>query len=231
MDSESSQSEHAALKALYRLSQTQPAVRSGDLAQALELTPGTVTARVKRLAASGLVTHERYRGVELTASGRRAAVAAIRRHRIVERFLADMLGYPWQRADQLAAAFEHDLPQEVEDRLFLALHRPTACPHGFPIPAVDVESIDHPPPLYALEPGDSAIVAVPGATDPELMEFLEQLGLRPGVRVRVREKHPFDGPLVLVVDGEDRTLGSTVAQRIYVEKEKDLTSPNGAQTP
>jgi len=191
---------------------------TGILAERLGLAPGTVTATVKRLADRGLVDHEPYHGVELTVAGRRLAIAAIRRHRIVERFLADMLGYAWNEADRLATNFEHELPQEVEDRLFVALDRPAACPHGFPIPAKETADIPEMPPLYTLEPGDTAVVAVPGSTDPEIVEFLGTLGLRPGVRVEVKEKHPFDGPLVLRVDGKDRTLGATVANQVFVQK-------------
>jgi len=191
---------------------------TGTLAERLGLAPGTVTATVKRLADRGLVDHEPYHGVELTTAGRRLAIAAIRRHRIVERFLADMLGYAWNEADRLATNFEHELPQEVEDRLFVALDRPAACPHGFPIPAKETADIPEMPPLYALEPGDTAVVAVPGSTDPEIVEFLGTLGLRPGVRVEVKEKHPFDGPLVLRVDGKDRTLGATVANQVFVQR-------------
>ena len=188
------------------------------------VSPATVTATVKRLAERDLLDHKLYRGVELTPAGRAAAVAAIRRHRIVERFLADMLGYAWNEADRLATSFEHELPQEVEDRLFVALDRPASCPHGFPIPDPEVEEIPTLPRLYDLEPGDVATVAVPGSTDPEIVKFLDTLGLRPGVRVEVREKHPFDGPLVLRVDGKDRTLGEKVAHHIYV---KTLPSPEG----
>jgi DtxR family transcriptional regulator, Mn-dependent transcriptional regulator len=177
-----------------------------------------VTATVKRLADRGLVDHTPYRGVALTAPGSRAAVSAIRRHRIVERFLADLLGYAWNEADRLATSFEHEIPQEVEDRLFVALHRPETCPHGFPIPAKETAELPLMPPLYALEPGDTAVVAVPGSTDPEVVAFLDTLGLRPGVTVEVKEKHPFDGPLVLRVNGKDRTLGATVANQVYVQK-------------
>ena len=173
---------------------------------------------MKRLADRELVDHKPYRGVELTVAGRQAAIAAIRRHRIVERFLADMLGYAWNEADRLATAFEHELPQEVEDRLYVALDRPESCPHGFPIPAKETAEMPEMPPLYALEPGDVAVVAVPGSTDPEIVAFLDTLGLRPGVRVEVKEKHPFDGPLVLRVAGKDRTLGATVANQVYVQK-------------
>lgn len=221
-----SKSERELLKAIYRLSQGTPPdpgptveAHTGDIADRLGLSPSTVTTGVKRLADRGLVVHRPYRGVELTESGSRIAVASIRRHRIVERFLADMLGYAWNEADRLAASFEHELPQEVEDRIFVALDRPSTCPHGFPIPAPEVGEIPALPPLYALEPGDVAIVAVPGATDPDVIDFLDQLGLRPGGRVQVKEKHPFDGPLVLSIDGQTRTLGATVANQVFVQRE------------
>jgi DtxR family transcriptional regulator, Mn-dependent transcriptional regulator len=212
-----SKPDREALKAIYRLSGDGDA-HTGVLAERLGLSPGTITATMKRLADRGLVDHKPYRGVELTDAGRRAAIASIRRHRIVERFLADMLGYAWNEADRLATRFEHDLPQEVEDRLFVALDRPAACPHGFPIPAKETAELPLMPPLYALEPGDTAVVAVPGSTDPEIVAFLDTLGLRPGVVVQVKEKHPFDGPLVLRVDGKERTLGATVANQVFVQK-------------
>ena len=213
-------SERETLKAIYRLVHRGGDAHTGALAEALEVSPGTVTATIKRLAERGLLNHILYKGVELTSAGNRAAVAAIRRHRIVERFLADMLGYAWNEADRLAASFEHDLPQEVEDRLYVALDRPTSCPHGFPIPAPEVVEIPALPQLYDLEPGDVAVVAVPGSVDEDVVEFLGTLGVRPGVRVEVLEKHPFDGPLVVRVDGQARTLGEKVARQIYVKKDE-----------
>lgn len=225
-----SKSERELLKAVYRLSigakqpdDVSPSAHTGDIADRLGLSPSTVTTAIKRLADRNLVDHKPYKGVELTDVGSRLAVATIRRHRIVERFLADMLGYAWNEADRLAASFEHELPQEVEDRLFVALDRPSTCPHGFPIPEPEVGEIPSLPPLYSLEPGDIAIVAVPGSTDPDVIAFLDQLGLRPGGRVEVQEKHPFDGPLVLTVDGPEgatvRTLGAIVANQVFVQRE------------
>ena len=214
-----SRSERETLKASHRLLRDGGAAHTGTLAERLGVSPGTVTATVKRLADRALVDHRPYRGVALSLQGRRAAMAAIRRHRIVERFLSDMLGYAWNEADRLAPAFEHDLPQEVEDRLFVALDRPATCPHGFPIPEPDTGDIPEMPPLYALEPGDAAVVAVPGSTEPDVVAFLDTLGLRPGVRVEVLEKHPFDGPMVLHVDGHARTVGDRVARQIFVRKE------------
>src|SRR2546426_6259272 len=155
-----SKSERETLKALYRLTKAGSDAHTGALAEALGVSPGTATATVKRLADRALADHRPYKGVELTAVGRRAAVAAIRRHRIVERFLSDMLGYPWNEADRFAASFEHELPQEVEDRLFVALDRPTSCPHGFPIPEPETADMPALPPLDELEPGESAVGAV-----------------------------------------------------------------------
>ena len=220
-----SRSERETLKAIYRLgglADDTAGAHTGDLAHALGVSPGTATATIKRLADRGLAEHKPYRGVLLTREGRRTAVGAIRRHRIVERFLSDMLGYPWSEADRLAATFEHELPQEVEERLYVALHRPEVCPHGFPIPDLAEADMPDMPPLYDLEPGDVAVVAVPGATDDDVVAFLDTLGLHPGVRVEVKEKHPFDGPLVLVVDGHQRTVGEKVARQVHVRTDGEV---------
>jgi DtxR family transcriptional regulator, Mn-dependent transcriptional regulator len=209
-------SDRELLKAIYRLTKGTDFAHTGALAEALGVVPGTVTASVKRLAERALLEHHPYRGVELTGSGRLVAVAAIRRHRIVERFLSDMLGYPYHEADRLAGTFEYELPDEVEERMFVALDRPETCPHGFPIPAAAFDAIPLLPALTTLEAGERAVVAVPGSTQPDVVAFLETLGLRPGVTVEVRERHPFDGPLVLRVDGVDRTVGHQLAAQINV---------------
>ena len=150
MDGALSKSERETLKAVFRLAKDGEGAHTGELAAHLGVSPGTATATVKRLAGRGLLDHRPYRGVELTKAGRREAAAAMRRHRIVERFLADMLGYAWNEADRLAGSFEHELPQEVEDRMYVALDRPATCPHGFPIPELDTAEIPDMPPLYQL---------------------------------------------------------------------------------
>src|SRR5580704_1496056 len=228
MDAALTKSERETLKAIWRLTSNahtppQPpgdrGARTGDLAASLRLSPATMTATVKKLADRGLAVHTPYHGVELTDIGRRQAMSVVRRHRIVERFLADMLGYSWAEADRLAPAFEHQLPQEVEDRLYAALDRPATCPHGFAIPELESADLPGMPPLYDLTPGDRAVIALPGSTDPDVAMFLDGLGVRPGVVVEVREKHPFDGPLVVAVDGYDRTIGERVARQILVRVE------------
>lgn len=219
MDAALTKSERETLKAIWRLTShphSDGGARTGDLAASLKVSPGTMTATVKKLADRGLALHTPYRGVELTETGRRRAMGVVRRHRIVERFLADMLGYSWSEADRLAPIFEHQLPQEVEDRLYAALDRPSTCPHGFPIPDTEGENIPALPPLYDLAPGARATIALPGSTDPDVAMFLDSLGVRPGVEVEIKEKHPFDGPLVVAVDGQDRTIGERVARQILV---------------
>ena len=219
MDVPLSKSEREMLKAVYRLSKGGSDAHTGALAEHLGLAPGTVTATVKKLAERDLVDHRPYKGVELTGTGRHAAVAAIRRHRIVERFLSDYLGYAWHEADRLAGSFEAELPQEVEDRMFEALGRPTTCPHGFPIPEPAVDRIRQMPSLDELAVGESGVVALPGSTDADIVTFLESLGIRPGARIQVIEKHPFDGPVVLKVEHQraHRTVGERVARQIFVQ--------------
>jgi DtxR family transcriptional regulator, Mn-dependent transcriptional regulator len=222
-----SKSEREALKAIYRHTKHGVEAHTGDLAETLGVTPGTVTATVKRLADRGLVDHRPYHGVSFTDDGRRQAVAAIRRHRIVERFLADQLAYSWSEADRLAPTFEHELPDEVEDRMFQVLGNPATCPHGFPIPTPEQDVIPEMPSLYDLVPGDVAEIALPSSTEPAIVRYLDEQGVRPGVRIEVVAKHPFDGPLVLLVDEHERTLGERIARHIYV-RPVDVAPPTAA---
>jgi DtxR family transcriptional regulator, Mn-dependent transcriptional regulator len=212
MDSYLSKSEREMLKAVYRLTKGGSDAHTGALAEHLGISPGTVTATIKRLAEREFIDHRPYKGVELTKAGRHAAVAAIRRHRIVERFLSDMLGYAWNEADRLAGAFEHELPQEIEDRLFETLGSST-------------DRILQMPSLDELGVGDVGVVALSGSTDQEILDFLETLGIRPGSHIEVVAKHPFDGPIVVKVEGTEQTVGERLAERIFV-KSRHLASAN-----
>lgn len=209
--------EREAMKAIYRLAENPGEVTTGTVAQRLGVVPGTASAMVKKLAERGLVDHRPYKGIELTASGQEMAVAAIRRHRICERFLSDYLGYTWHDADRLASTFEHELPAEIEQRLYEALGRPPFCPHGFPIPQPEEAVIPHMPRLYDLEPGEVAKVALSGSMERSALDFLENLGFRPDARVEVVSKQPFDGPLELKVDGTTQVLGEKLARQIFVK--------------
>lgn len=217
MDEDLGRSEREVLKALWRAGRGGEQVSTGVLADTLGVSPPTVTATVKRLASRGFVEHRPYQGAALSPAGAGPALRAIRCHRIVERFLSDLLGYPWSAADRLAAAFEFALPSEVVERLFVALGRPETCPHGFPIP--DDEPLSSPipiPSLWDLEPGQQATVALAESTEPDVARFLETLGLVPGAEVIVEEKLPFDGPILVRVAGVTRTLGDRLARQLFV---------------
>ncbi len=216
MEPRLSRSERELLKVIYRINHDGSPAHTSDIASRLGVTAGTVTTGVKRLAEQRLIVHRPYRGVELTTLGRIVAIAIIRRHRIVERFLADMLGYDWQDSDRLAAKFEHHIPEEVEERMFETMGQPTTCPHGFPIPEKESNEVIELRRLNELHPGDAAVIALPGDLGSDVVAFLDELGVRPGAAIELREKLPFDGPIVVRVNGEDRTVGESLAARIHV---------------
>lgn len=192
-------------------------VQTSELAHAMGLTAPAVTDMAKKLAERGLVDYTPYRGLRLTAFGRREATRALRRHRIVERFLTDMLGFPWSDAHDLAVQFEHEVPDAVEGRLYAALHKPTSCPHGFPIPDVPEDSFPSVMTLYELEPGEVSEVATVLEEGPDILGFIDSLGLCPGAQVEILQKVPFDGPMVIKVDGVERTVGQRLARIVTVK--------------
>ncbi|MBC7246997.1 MAG: metal-dependent transcriptional regulator [Actinobacteria bacterium] len=206
------------LKHIFRLQQASSPVSTTALAESMGLAPSTVTDTLKKLSQKGLINYTPYHGITLTPEGEKMAVKAIRRHRIVERFLTDMLGFEWHEAHEEALPFENQISEEVERRLFVALNRPKVCPHGYPIPSkvedVRVEETT----LYSLEPGERAEVISVKDDEPELLQFMASLGIKPGVRIRVITKDPFKGPLQAVVGRNRRTVGWHLANSIYVRK-------------
>jgi DtxR family transcriptional regulator, Mn-dependent transcriptional regulator len=227
LESELTRPQREALKEIWRRTpEPGDCARTGDLALVLGVSPATATSMVKRMTGQGLVTHVPYRGVTLSPTGRKLAAAVVRRHRIVERFLADVLGYSWSEADRLAPVFEHDLPQEVEDRLFVALGRPADCPHGFPIPGEGADVVPQLSELYDLAPGQRAVVALSSSVNPAMVAFLGEMGLVPGAEVEVVDKQPFGGPLVVRVAGQvpkdgtfgpiERVLGERAGRQVRV---------------
>ncbi len=214
---ELSRSQRAALREIWRhTSAPGDWARTGDLATALGVSPAAATAMVKRLVDEGWASHVPYKGVALTDDGRKLAVAAVRRHRIVERFLTDLLSYSWAEADQLAPKFEHELPEEVAGRLFEVLGRPTTWPHGFPIPGLGSDDIPQMAQLYDLEPGQRAVVALSSSVSPAMVAFLGDMGFVPGAEVEVIERQPFGGPLVVQVAGAERILGERAGRQVRV---------------
>jgi DtxR family Mn-dependent transcriptional regulator len=224
-----SRTERELLKSIWRVTRDAPEAHTVVLADAIGASPATVTATVKRLATLGLVDHVPYHGAVLSASGRRAALAALRRHRLVECFLAETLNVDWTRVDALASEFEHQLPDEVADRLALALDEPTTCPHGFPIPergATDLPTMQR---LVSVEVGGRARVALPGSTEEPVVDFLRRLGVVPGAEIEVVENAPFEGQVVVRVDGAVHGISAAVADEIHVRPVVEPARPRRAR--
>jgi DtxR family Mn-dependent transcriptional regulator len=207
------------LKAVYEVEQRAGAASTSDVAQLLGVAPASVSGMVRRLAGQGLLAHEPYRGVRLTAAGRRAALRTLRRHRVIESYLVHALGYPWDRVHEEAERLEHAASDELIDRMATALGEPAFDPHGAPIPtregAVDETRRAA---LGDLAVGARVRVSRVGDEDASLLRYLAELGITPGARVTVVARAPFDGPLTLLVDGAERVVGRGVAEGVYVEE-------------
>jgi DtxR family Mn-dependent transcriptional regulator len=209
------------MKQIYKLEHEHSPVSTSALAEALGLAPSSVTEMLKRLARQGFINYTPYRGITLTEKGASIAIKGIRRHRIVERFLTDMLGFEWHEAHQEAVRFENELSEEVERRLFVALHKPSECPHGYPIPGKAQPAFVEEHTLYELEPGETALVLHVRDDEPELLQFMASLGIKPGVKIKIVEKDPFKGPVGVTIAGRKRTIGWHLANSIYVSREND----------
>ena len=201
------------LEQIYRLSKEQDEVTTTDLARSLKVSPASVTGMLKRLSERGFIHHEKYHGITLSDMGRDVALAIIRRHGLIERLLVDVLGLPWHLVDEVAGRLEHHITPEVEERLSTFLGNPQTCPHGQPINWVEPETNVR---LATLQEGDVAEVSRIGDESPDFLEYVAQLGMKPGVSVRVSGRAPFNGPLLVRVGDQEHALGDEVCSKIWV---------------
>ena len=208
------------LKAIYDIERGAPgeSVATTELAQRLAIAPASVTGMVKRLADQGLIDHERYRGVRLTDRGRLAALRTLRRHRVIEAYLAKALGYAWDRVHDEAERLEHAASDELVDRMAAAIGEPTVDPHGAPIPTRDgiIEDVATRT-LAELGEGERARVARVGDEDAERLRYLGSLGIVPGALVQVTRRAPYGGPIAIVAGGAERQIGPELAAHIVIE--------------
>lgn len=201
------------LEWIYRLSKEQDEVTTTDLAKSVKVSPASVTGMLKRLSERGLIHHEKYHGITLTDQGREVALTTIRRHGLLERLLADVLGLPWHLVDDMAGRLEHHITPQVEERLQQFLGYPTTCPHGQPINWVEPETNVR---LGTLQPGDVAQVARIGDESPDFLEYIWDMGMKPGATVEVLSRAPFKGPLIVRVADREHPLGDEVCSKIWV---------------
>lgn len=206
-------------KAIYAL-QTRDCspVSTSAIAERLGVTPASASGMVKRLGELGLVNHERYRGVMLTDQGRRVALEVMRHHRLLELYLFESLGVPWDRVHAEAEVLEHVLSEDLEELIAAKLGNPTHDPHGDPIPTRDLEIEETPTrSLQSVEAGTSGTFTRVSDSDPDMLRFLAQRGIAPGDRFEVVEKQPFGGPLFVRFGDREHVLGGALAQAMRVE--------------
>src|SRR5215212_7700600 len=194
-------------------------VTTNALADRLELTPGSVSAMLKKLAELDLVTHQPYHGVRLTAHGRRVALEVIRHHRLLELFLSEVLDVPWDRVHEEAEVLEHVLSSELEEVIAAKLGNPTHDPHGDPIPSADFEiDVRTTSSLAELGTGRHGVFVRVSDSDPAMLRYLGERGVTPGARFEVIDRQPFGGPLFVRFGGADvQPLGGELADAMRVE--------------
>ena len=209
------------LKTIFELASVTGAAQTNAIADALAVAPASVSGMIKRLSESGLLAHVPYKGVQLTETGKRAALRMVRRHRILETYLTSKLGYDWDSVHQEAERLEHAVSDGLIERMAMALGNPRHDPHGAPIPtpAGHIEEED----LVALSEvpeGELAELRRVSDKNPELLRYLASLGLKPGVTIEVGVRQPFRGPLAVRVVGpppREQVIGHELAEALFCE--------------
>ena len=208
-------------KAIYVLqSRDDVAVTTNALAERMSVSPASASAMVKKLDGLGIVTHEPYHGVRLTSAGEKVALEVLRHHRLLELYLSEELGVPWDQVHAEAEVLEHVLSEELEARIAAKLGDPLVDPHGDPIPTFDgrvaegaTRSLD------SLDPGAEGLFCRVSDADPEMLRYLAERGIRPGDAFVVVEKQPFDGPTFARFGASEdvHVLGGDLARAMRVE--------------
>jgi DtxR family transcriptional regulator, Mn-dependent transcriptional regulator len=207
-------------KAIYALELRGGNVSTNALAERLGVTAASASGMVKRLCEMGLVEHEPYHGVSLTDGGRRVALEVIRHHRLLELYLVESLGVPWDRVHEEAEVLEHVLSDQLEELIAAKLGNPTHDPHGDPIPTRELTIEEGPTQsLQTLAAGDRGTFARVSDADPDMLRFLAERGIAPGEEFEVIDKQPFDGPLFVRFGDHVHVLGGALARAMRVEVE------------
>jgi DtxR family transcriptional regulator, Mn-dependent transcriptional regulator len=205
------------LKAIYAIGRGSGAAATNDIAQRLAIAPASVSGMVRRLADQGLLAYERYHGVRLNESGRRAALRTLRRHRVIESYLSEALGYPWDRVHDEAERLEHAASDELVDRMAATIGEPEVDPHGAPIPTRDgsVDETEYTS-LAQLPTGASGVVVRVSDEDPAMLRYLAELSILPGKKLTVKARAPYDGPITLTLGRQELSIGPALAANVLI---------------
>ena len=205
------------LKVIYVLEADGEKATTTAIAQALDVSNASVTNMLKKLAGMNLIVHESYKGAELSPAGKKVALEILRHHRLLELYLKEVMGYSWDEVHDEAEKLEHHISEQFEDRIAELLNHPTHDPHGDPIPTKD--GVMPEKATLALNEAETKTLYMVGRVrdqNPELLRYLEQQGVLPGVELTIIEKAPFDGPISLEIDSEVISLGFSIAQNIFL---------------
>jgi DtxR family transcriptional regulator, Mn-dependent transcriptional regulator len=206
------------LKALYELGQQGEPVSTSALASRLSVSAPAATEMLGKLAALGLVSHDRYRGAMLTEAGRLVALETIRHHRLIESYLVRALGYTWDEVHEEADRLEHFISERLEGRIAEALGNPEVDPHGDPIPSLaGLVAERRLVPLRASREGQVVVVQRVSDRNPDKLRALDELGLRPGARLEVVAESRWDGPIEVRLDARTIQLPLGLADEVFVE--------------
>lgn len=207
------------LEGIYKLQERDGVARTSEIVKLLQVVPGTVTNTVERLEREDLVTHVPYKGVKLTEKGRKIALQVIRRHRLSERLLTDILHVEWEKVHEVACGLEHGIIDDIDRNLEKALGHPNTCPHGNPIPTRCGGIIEEKSrPLTDLNPKEHGTIVKIIEEKHTLLQTLAALGLMPEVSIEVVEKAPYKGLVTIKVGGNRHQLSHRVASIIKVKK-------------
>jgi len=208
------------LKNIYELQEKDGLAHTKKLAERMRVSLGTITNTVELLERQRLIEHKRYKGVTLTAKGNRIALDVIRRHRLTERLLTDILRMDWSRVHEIACKLEHDITEEVIKPLGKILGHPKTCPHGNPIPTKCGGIIkDKTRPLTDLEPQETGTIVKIAEERSELLQHLVSLGIELGTTIKVEKKIKVKNSEVLHLEDIDTPLSQNIASSIWVRKE------------
>ncbi len=207
------------LGAIYDLAGSDKPVIGARLARYMHLSAPSITEALRRMQKEGYVRVEGRKEIRLTTKGLGIAETMARRHRLLERWLTDVLGLDWARAHDEAHRLEHALSPVVEERLAKMLGMPSTCPHGNPIPGMPAPEAHHPIPLSQAVTGQTLVVdriTEEAEADRQLLHFLWDSGVRPGVRLTVGEVAPYAGTISVALDGRTITMGLAASHKIWV---------------
>ncbi len=212
------------VEGVYRLKEALGTVSTGDLAEYMCVSAGSVTSMLKKLKQQGLVEYEKYKGVTLTPMGEKLAKQLSRAHRILKRFLVDIVGLPWNDVHELACKLEHYISPDVIEQMYERLGRPEKCPHGTPI---DTDVDDKSFRLMEANVGDCLKVVKVTNERYEFLRFLEEIGLLPEVEFEAVGATEFDGLIHLKIGGKPITVGREVSRHVWVHRCPPKKAQNG----